>query len=216
MTTTQSVPRIRPGTRRDVGAVAYGVSVVAGRVAGTGPPNLFLTLGRHRRLFRGWLRFAGRLMPGGTFPRRETELVILRVAHVRDCAYERTHHKKTLGLTHDAFLALLNYGWPGNVREIDNLCAALITYARPGAQITLQDVLRHAPEVADPAKRHPDAEAFADDDASYEEAQKAWERELFRRRMERLGNDQARVSKSLGISRATFYRLLERSGLREG
>lgn len=85
---------MQPGSRRDVGPLAWGISVVAGRVAGTGPPNLFLTLGRHRRLFRGWLRFAGRLMPGGTFPRRETELVILRVAHVRSCDYERTHHER--------------------------------------------------------------------------------------------------------------------------
>ena len=53
---------------------------------------MFLTLGRHRRLFRGWLRFAGRLMPGGKLPRRETELVILRVAHLRECAYEFEHH----------------------------------------------------------------------------------------------------------------------------
>ena len=65
---------------------------MAGRVGGTGPPNLFLTLGRHRKLFRGWLRFAGRLMPGGTLPRRETELVILRVAHLRSCRYEFDHH----------------------------------------------------------------------------------------------------------------------------
>ena len=61
-------------------------------MSGTGPPNLFLTLGRHRPLFRGWLRFAGRLMPGGKLPRRETELVILRVAHLRVCAYEFDHH----------------------------------------------------------------------------------------------------------------------------
>jgi AhpD family alkylhydroperoxidase len=67
---------------------------MAGRVAGTAPLNLFLVLGRHRRLFRGWLRFAGRLMPGGVLPRRETELVILRVAHLRDCAYERAHHTR--------------------------------------------------------------------------------------------------------------------------
>ena len=68
------------------------ISVAAGRVGGTRPPHLFLTLGRHRRLFRGWLRFAGRLMPGGVLPRRETELVILRVAHLRGCAYEFEHH----------------------------------------------------------------------------------------------------------------------------
>jgi len=90
--TTTLVPRINPGTRADVGLLGWVVSAVSGRVSGTNPPNLFLTLGRHRPLFRGWLRFAGRLMPGGKLPRRETELVILRVAHLRGCAYEFDHH----------------------------------------------------------------------------------------------------------------------------
>jgi AhpD family alkylhydroperoxidase len=89
---TPTEARIPPGTRRDVGVVGWVISVVSGRVSGTGPPNLFLTLGRHRPLFRGWLRFAGRLMPAGKLPRRETELVILRVAHLRGCAYELDHH----------------------------------------------------------------------------------------------------------------------------
>jgi AhpD family alkylhydroperoxidase len=84
--------RIAPGGRADVGLFAWGFSHVSGFVTGTTPPNLFLTLGRHRRLFRGWLRFAGRLMPGGTLPRRETELAILRVADRRACAYEFEHH----------------------------------------------------------------------------------------------------------------------------
>lgn len=59
---------------------------------GTRPPNLFLTLSRNRALFWGWLLFAGRLMPGGKLRRRESELVILRVAHLRECRYEWEHH----------------------------------------------------------------------------------------------------------------------------
>ena len=87
-----TAPRIEPGDRADLGRLTWTIATVSGRVAGTGPPNLFRVLGRHRRLFRGWLRFAGRLMPGGTLPRRETELVILRVAHLRGCEYEFEHH----------------------------------------------------------------------------------------------------------------------------
>ncbi len=87
-------PRITPGSRAEVGWFTWGFAAVSGRVTGTQPPNLFLTLGRQRKLFRGWLRFAGRLMPGGTLPRRETEMVILRVAHLRSCEYEFEHHRK--------------------------------------------------------------------------------------------------------------------------
>ena len=85
-------PRIAPGRRQDVGLFTSAMSRVAGRVTGTEPPKLFLTLGRHPRLFRGWLRFAGRLMPRGRLPRRDTELVILRVAHLAGCEYEWTQH----------------------------------------------------------------------------------------------------------------------------
>jgi alkylhydroperoxidase family enzyme len=84
--------RVTPGGRREVGLFTWALSQVAGRVAGTGPLNLFLTLGRHRKLFRRWLFFAGGLMPGGSLPRRESELVILRVAHLRDSRYELQHH----------------------------------------------------------------------------------------------------------------------------
>jgi AhpD family alkylhydroperoxidase len=87
-----TTPRIAPGTRAEAGLFAWGFSQLAGRMTSTNPPNLFLTMGRRHRLFRGWLRFAGRLMPGGTLPRRDTELTILRVAHLRDCAYEFEHH----------------------------------------------------------------------------------------------------------------------------
>ena len=84
--------RIAPAGRREAGLFAWGFAHAAGLVARTNAPHLFLTMGRQHKLFRGWLRFAGRLMPGGTLPRRETELIILRVAHLRGCAYEFDHH----------------------------------------------------------------------------------------------------------------------------
>lgn len=86
--------RIAPGGRADVGAINWAFARASGLVAGTAPPNLFLTLGRHRRLFRGWLRFAAHLMPGGRISRRETELVILRVGHRNDCEYELAQHRR--------------------------------------------------------------------------------------------------------------------------
>lgn len=87
-------PRIAPGGLRQIGPVAWAFSRIAGRALGTQPPAIFTTLGRTRGLFWGWLHFASRLMPGGKLPRRETELVILRVAHMRRCDYEWAHHQR--------------------------------------------------------------------------------------------------------------------------
>jgi AhpD family alkylhydroperoxidase len=87
-----TAPRIAPGGRRELGLPIWAFSRLAGRATGTAPPAIFTTLGRGRGLFWGWLFFAGRLMPGGKLPRRETELVILRVASLRGCDYELEHH----------------------------------------------------------------------------------------------------------------------------
>ena len=117
--------RIAPGGRRDVGLFAWTISRVAGRVGGTGPPNLFLTLGRHRKLFRRWIWFAGALMPGGALPRRETEMAILRVAHLRSCRYEFDHHVRLgrrAGLSEADIARVLagpdQDGWSGRERAL--------------------------------------------------------------------------------------------------
>ncbi len=91
----QERPRITPGSRAEIGALNALIVRVLGRAAGSKhPPNLFATLARHRRLFRAWLRFAGALMPRGSLPRTDTELVILRVAHNAGCEYEWRHHER--------------------------------------------------------------------------------------------------------------------------
>lgn len=94
MTAIRTRARITPGDRREVGPFVAGFARLAGRVSGTEPPAIFLTLGRNRRLFWGWLFFAGRLMPGGRLPRRDTELVILRVAVLTGSDYEHAQHAR--------------------------------------------------------------------------------------------------------------------------
>jgi len=88
-------PRVAPATRAELGFLNALLVGLAGRIARTtGPPNLFATMGRNRGLFRRWLLFAAALMPGGGLPRRDTELVILRVAHLTGAGYEADHHRR--------------------------------------------------------------------------------------------------------------------------
>lgn len=85
-------PRVLPGTRADLGAVNTVLCRAAAWRFRTPVPNIFTTLGRHRRLFRAWLRFAARLMPYGTLARSDVELVILRVAVGCGSDYEWDQH----------------------------------------------------------------------------------------------------------------------------
>ncbi len=87
-------PRIAPGGRSDIGLPNWLFAQAAKRTIGTKTANIFTTLGRHRGLLRRFLFYNAGMMPGGKLGRQETELVILRVAHLCDSAYERDHHER--------------------------------------------------------------------------------------------------------------------------
>lgn len=84
--------RIAPGRFKQLGPINWVIWRVLSTAARTKDAHLFSTLGHTRGLFRGWLHYSGKLMPGGKISRHETELIILRIAHQRDCAYEMDHH----------------------------------------------------------------------------------------------------------------------------
>jgi AhpD family alkylhydroperoxidase len=119
-------PRVTPGSRREIGLVNAAIAVAARAVTRTGStPRVFTTLARHRRLFRAWLRFAGRLMPRGTLPRADTELVILRVSVNCGCDYEWGHHValgRRAGLRDDAIARVADGpdadGWADHERAL--------------------------------------------------------------------------------------------------
>ncbi|WP_370512212.1 carboxymuconolactone decarboxylase family protein [Skermania sp. ID1734] len=89
---TVQTPRIAPGRFKELGPINWALWQVLSRGAGVPDAHLFSTLGRTGGLFRGWLHYSGRLMPGGKLSRHDCELVILRVAQLRDCEYEMDHH----------------------------------------------------------------------------------------------------------------------------
>ena len=91
--------------------------------------TLLSTLVRHPKLTRAYLKFSTYLLYGSTLPPRIRELVILRVAHRRDCTYEWSHHVdmgKKLGLT-DADIEAAQTGQSANafdsalLRAVDEL-----------------------------------------------------------------------------------------------
>jgi AhpD family alkylhydroperoxidase len=56
--------------------------------------HLFNALAAHKTLFWTWLPFSGVLLYWGRLSRKDAELVILRVGHLRDCEYELQQHRR--------------------------------------------------------------------------------------------------------------------------
>jgi transcriptional regulator with GAF, ATPase, and Fis domain len=120
--------------------------------------------------------------------------------------HERALKKKTQGLTRDAFRALLQYSWPGNVREVSNVCSCLVTHALPGAGIDISDIRRLQPEVLR-GPRNPNPEAYLEnEEANYSETLRAFRKRLILDRLRRHGDSAVEAAASLEISTPTFYR----------
>lgn len=85
--------RIPSGGVRQLGPINWVLAKLAAHSVQTPQMHLFTTLGHRRALFWAWALYAGRLLRG-RLPRIDTELVILRVAHVRSCEYELQHHRR--------------------------------------------------------------------------------------------------------------------------
>src|SRR6185503_4628826 len=61
--------------------------------------------------------------------------------------HERRTGKKTLGLTADAVRAMVGYSWPGNVREVKNVCSLLVMHAKLGARLDRAMLTQLYPEI---------------------------------------------------------------------
>ena len=114
MSGAQNAPagRIPSGRFRELGPVNWAMAKLAARRMRVPEMHLFTTLGQRQLLFWTWSMYSGRLLRG-RLPAIDTELVILRVAHVRACEYELQHHRpmaRRQGL--DAGLQAAIFAWP--------------------------------------------------------------------------------------------------------
>lgn len=113
-----TAPRIPAGRFRQLGPINWVIAKLGARTVGAPEMHLFTTLGQRRLLFWTWLAYGGRLLRG-KLPTADTELVILRVAHLRGCEYELQHHRRmarTAGLDPDLQAAI--FAWPQRLEPV--------------------------------------------------------------------------------------------------
>ena len=89
-----TAPRVDPGGLRELGPINWAIAKIAARRVRAPEMHLFTVLGQHRRLFLAWLPVSSVLLYRGKLRKQDTELVILRVGHLRNCEYELQHHRR--------------------------------------------------------------------------------------------------------------------------
>ena len=118
---TGAVGRIPSGRFRELGPINWVIAKLGARQVRAPEMHLFTTLGQRRLLFWAWFIYGARLMRG-RLPAIDTELVIIRVAHLRSCEYELQHHRRMArgkGLNADKQAAI--FAWPDGAETAANL-----------------------------------------------------------------------------------------------
>ncbi|BBZ35460.1 carboxymuconolactone decarboxylase family protein [Mycolicibacterium confluentis] len=81
-------------TLRDVGPINWAICALGARGIRAPQFHLFNAMSRHSLLFWSWLPYSGVLLYWGRLSRRDAEVVILRVGHLRECEYELQQHRR--------------------------------------------------------------------------------------------------------------------------
>jgi len=111
-------------------------------------------------------------------------------------SFRRQHGRSRLELSAEARRKLLNYNWPGNVRQLRNVIDSVVVMA-DGETIESDDVLLRDIGTGEVESLRLDY----------------WERKLIGEALRRTGGNVPDAAKMLGIGRATAYRKIEQYGI---
>lgn len=155
-------------------------------------------------LFREDLYFRLNLIEIKIPPLRERKEDIPALIYFFIDKFSKEYGKEIKGITNDALLCLMNYSWPGNIRELKNIIERAIILAQ-GPYITLKDIpdrIRGQLKSEERSK-------------TLKEAVEEFEKNLLLNTLKEYSYNKERAAESLGIDLATLYRKLKKYQLSE-
>ncbi len=132
---------------------------------------------------------------------RKEDIAPLVNAFIRQ--YAALNTKKIRGITQDALEALVEYNWPGNIRELRNIVERMIVLSS-GDMLTLEQIPEDIRQGRPPS-------AGANGNASLQGISRITdaEKELIQKALQETRGNKSTAAEKLGISRRTLYRKLE-------
>ena len=135
---------------------------------------------------------------------RITDIPLLAESFIKRIG-ERTG-KEISGITRDGMEVLLQYGWPGNIRELMNAIEYAFVLC-PGGMIEPKHLPQHLQGEPVPVRRQQGAPVN-----SYQDTRR---RQLVEA-LEAAGGNQTKAARILGVSRVTVWKWMTRYGIRLG
>jgi len=136
---------------------------------------------------------------------RREDLPLLAEHFLRRFAAKQEKH--IAGFNEDAMKALLQYDFPGNVRELENIVERAVVLCREG--YIPVDCL--PPEVLEPPRREKERPQASTPEPADPLA--AAEAQVIRNALDQHGGHRRRTAEALGIDKTTLWRKMKRLGL---
>jgi len=157
--------------------------------------------------FREDLFYRLNVIPVGLPPLRERkDDVPLLVQHFLDKL--RGDGRSPLAVSQEAMRALMAYGWPGNVRQLENAIERAVAFGAGRGQIDVDDL---PPEIASARNEATAPGVFLPDDGlDLEALVTGIERDLIRRALERTGGNKGHAARLLNLKRTTLVEKIKR------
>lgn len=133
---------------------------------------------------------------------RERGEDILLLAKMFLQKYSAENKKKNTGFSRQAVTAIQNYGWPGNVREMENKIKRAVIMAE-GQKITPEDL-----ELTTATSKF--------EGLSLRAAREVIEKEIIQKALTKNNGNVSQTASELGISRPTLHELIEKLGIDRG
>lgn len=125
--------------------------------------------------------------------------------------FNRTRGRQLAGVTQEAMDFLVNYSWPGNIRELENLVERLSILKGQGVidVADLPEKYRRVQAESDPSKID-----IPDNGVDFNTAVDAYENALIMRALEKTGWNRNQAALLLKLNRTTLVEKIKKKGLR--
>jgi transcriptional regulator with PAS, ATPase and Fis domain len=160
-------------------------------------------------LFREDLYYRLNVIPVRVPPLRERRADIpLLAMHFLDRLVKETPQRGRVALSQDAQQTLMAYGWPGNVRQLENVIERAFALSPGRAQLSIADLPDEIREFQQPAQSS--EVTFPDEGVEMERLVADFEHSLIQRALERSGGNKRQAADLLHLKRTTLIEKLRR------